>query len=346
MLTVPAIVVLITGIGVLTFLLTSLTSKLDLLQQTLRNETKWIKDFRASQDNANSSIQRLNSQSKSLNSTNAILLDKIRQVDSQLRSLNNTGGVLADKIKQMSSQLESLNSTHVILLEKVRHMDSQLNALNRTAVSPPSNVTQNISDSRSRSHSLSSTDKTVVIDAVFTQAAYQAGSWYDNKGVTTVSLNYGHDWRTNFGGAVNGVTVLNNTGLVDTVTDIYLTNHPEILKAYHRVIVLHNEYVTKAEYDAIMNHSNVFYAYPNALYRLVNFTGSTVTNGGTITLLGLSHNPYANSTWGDVSEFDRCSNHAYKVVKYPNGAGLSCYPERELWGNRVLVEMILGQKLP
>ena len=52
----------------------------------------------------------------------------------------------------------------------------------------------------------------------------------------------------------------------DTITDIDIDKNPEILKNYDKVILLHNEYVTKTEFDAITNHPKVLYLYPNALY--------------------------------------------------------------------------------
>ena len=43
--------------------------------------------------------------------------------------------------------------------------------------------------------------------------------------------------------------------------------------------MLHNEYVTRAMFDAITNHPNVIYLYPNALYAEieVNYADETIT---------------------------------------------------------------------
>ena len=45
------------------------------------------------------------------------------------------------------------------------------------------------------------------------------------------------------------------------------------------MIVLPNEYVTKKEFDAITNHPDVVFLYPNALYAQVrtNYTDNTIT---------------------------------------------------------------------
>ena len=55
--------------------------------------------------------------------------------------------------------------------------------------------------------------------------------------------------------------------------------NPDILKQYKRIIVLHNEYVTKKEFDAITSHPDVVFLYPNALYAQVeaNYTSNTIT---------------------------------------------------------------------
>ena len=45
-----------------------------------------------------------------------------------------------------------------------------------------------------------------------------------------------------------------------------IDKNPDMLKKYDKVIMLHNEYVTRNMFDAITNHPNVIYLYPNALY--------------------------------------------------------------------------------
>ena len=48
--------------------------------------------------------------------------------------------------------------------------------------------------------------------------------------------------------------------------DIEVDKDPLILENFEKVILLHNEYVTKSMFNAITNHSKVIYLYPNALY--------------------------------------------------------------------------------
>ena len=56
--------------------------------------------------------------------------------------------------------------------------------------------------------------------------------------------------------------------------------NPEILQNYDTVILLHNEYVTKKQFDAISTHPNLIFLHPNALYALeidVNYDTNTMT---------------------------------------------------------------------
>jgi hypothetical protein len=211
---------------------------------------------------------------------------------------------------------------------------------------PRSNTSDNtnsatITNSTNIKHSI------IVVDPVFTKAAYRPGGWYDNPFITEIKLQGPDSWRTYYGGSVNGLIALNETGMVDTTTDVEVTLHPELLKAYDKVILLHNEYVTKTEYYAIMNHSNVFYAYPNALHRFVTFKGNVTPYGesGTISLIGYTSDPYSSSIWGHVNEFVSCVHHPIKIVKYPNGSGLSCYPERLLAQDTKQVSVLLNKTI-
>jgi hypothetical protein len=104
------------------------------------------------------------------------------------------------------------------------------------------------------------------------------------------------------------------------------------LEKYDEVILLHNEYVTQREFDAITKHPQVLYLYPNALYAKVsiNYWNDTVT-------LVRGHG-YPNSTIGNgfgwkfdnsKLEYDRgCEN--WNFHKIYNGIMLNCYPEGRL----------------
>ncbi|KFI21105.1 hypothetical protein HW44_17400, partial [Nitrosococcus oceani] len=75
--------------------------------------------------------------------------------------------------------------------------------------------------------------------------------------------------------AAFALTLLNYS----SINDIDVDKNPDMLKKYDKVIVLHNEYVTQREFDAITHHPNVVYLFPNALYAKVNtdYKKSTIT---------------------------------------------------------------------
>lgn len=111
------------------------------------------------------------------------------------------------------------------------------------------------------------------------------------------------------------------------VNDQQLDKNPEILKKYKKVIVLHNEYVTQREFNAITTHSKVLYLYPNSLYAKV------ILNANNTITLSRGHG-YPNGTkngfdWRDDTtkyEMDRdCNN--MKFINVSNGVALNCYPE-------------------
>ena len=92
---------------------------------------------------------------------------------------------------------------------------------------------------------------------------------------------------------------------------------------------MHNEYVTKKEFDAITNHLNVIYLYPNALYAEVesDYEKNIIT-------LKRGHNyPEPSISNGFDWEFDN-SHMEYDIMCnkwefYPisNGWMLNCYPD-------------------
>ena len=94
--------------------------------------------------------------------------------------------------------------------------------------------------------------------------------------------------------------------------------------------MLHSEYVTRTMFDAITNHPNVIYLYPNALYAEieVNYVDETIT-------LIRGHNyPEPEIKNGFDWEFD--NTHPYEFdnlcadmefYQIENGVMTNCYPE-------------------
>ena len=179
----------------------------------------------------------------------------------------------------------------------------------------------------------------------FTQAAYEQGGFYDfyrqncNSGCLTVPIPSkinGFQSSSIFGAWV--LKLLNYPYVKDEDVD----KNPDILKQYKRVIVLHNEYVTKKEFDAITSHPDVVFLYPNALYAEVQIN----YNSNTITLV--RGHGYPNSTvkngfdWKyDNSKYEYdvdCTNSYF--YRSENYAMLNCYPEFAILHNEQLIRSL------
>jgi len=115
-----------------------------------------------------------------------------------------------------------------------------------------------------------------------------------------------------------------------TITDTDIDQNPGILQHFDKVIMLHNEYVTRAMFDAITSHPNVVYLYPNALYAEieVDYVDETIT-------LIRGHNyPEPEIANGFDWEFDNTHPYEYdslcadmKFYQIENGWMTNCYPE-------------------
>jgi len=119
-----------------------------------------------------------------------------------------------------------------------------------------------------------------VVYPYFTYAAYQPQGFYEYyKGkcddCTTTKLVQPTSEYTSSGKGHQALTLLG----YHSITDAEIDKNPSILQQFDKVVMLHNEYVTRAMFDAITNHPNVIYLYPNALYAEieVNYTDETIT---------------------------------------------------------------------
>ena len=110
-----------------------------------------------------------------------------------------------------------------------------------------------------------------------------------------------------------------------------IDKNPSILQQFDKVIMLHNEYVTRAMFDAITSHPNVLYLYPNALYAEieVNYIYQTIT-----LIRGHDYPPEDPVTNGFDWEFDNTHPYEFdsncldmKMYKISNGFMTNCYPE-------------------
>lgn len=190
-----------------------------------------------------------------------------------------------------------------------------------------------------------SKSKIVYIYPVFTQAAYGVKGFYDyyNKKCDTSCLTVPipNKIQGSYASSISTAFVLTLLNY-SSINDIDIDKNPDILKKYDKVIVLHNEYVTQKEFDAITHHPNVVYLFPNALYAKVN----TDYNKGTITLVRGHGYPSKNITNGfgwknDNSKYEydfKCDG--WKFYPVNNGKMLNCYPAYRVMYDKTLLEAI------
>ncbi len=179
-------------------------------------------------------------------------------------------------------------------------------------------------------------NKPLFIIPLFTASAYSKNGFYDfYKGncdyCLTTKIRTIDELAEQ--SSANAVKVLELLGY-DSITDIELDKNPNILSKYDKVIVLHNEYVTKNMFDAITSHPNVIYLYPNALYAeiSINFVDNTIS------LIRGHGYPNENITNGFDWEFENTNPYEYdkkcnnwEFYDIPNGKMLNCYPEQKIW---------------
>jgi len=174
--------------------------------------------------------------------------------------------------------------------------------------------------------------KTVVVYPFLTFSAYNEPGFYDYysgkcNDCTTTKITQPTVLYTSSGIGHQALTILG----YPSISDIEIDKNPSILQQFDKVVImLHNEYVTRVMFDAITNHPNVFYLYPNALYAEieVNYMDETIT-------LIRGHNyPEPGITNGFDWELD--NTHPYEfdsvcldmeIYKIENGWMTNCYPE-------------------
>jgi len=172
----------------------------------------------------------------------------------------------------------------------------------------------------------------VVVYPYFTYVAYQPGGFYNYFGgdcddCTTTKLVSPISQYTSSGKAHQALTLLG----YPSITDIDIDRNPGILQQFDKVIMLHNEYVTRPMFDAITDHPNVIYLYPNALYAEieVDYIDETIT-----LIRGHDYPPEDPVTNGFDWPFDNTHPYEYDdtcldMEFYKDGDGwmTNCYPE-------------------
>ncbi|MDE1763100.1 MAG: hypothetical protein KGH88_02515 [Thaumarchaeota archaeon] len=188
--------------------------------------------------------------------------------------------------------------------------------------------------------------RTVVILPVFTQAAYGSHGFYQfyrgRCSLKCLTVQIPKHFTPSYvaGGGLDGILLHQNATYV---TDLDVDKDPGILGKYDRVILLHNEYVTQKEFDAIVHHPHVIYMYPNALYAKVKVD----YDKNTITLVrghGYPQKSIRNGFgWAyDNSKYEyntACDNwHFYRIQ---NGYMLDCYPQLVVENDNLMLDEML-----
>ena len=106
--------------------------------------------------------------------------------------------------------------------------------------------------------------------------------------------------------------------------------------------MLHNEFVTQKEFDAITNHPKVVYLYPNSLSAKieVNYDDRTITR---VNPHHWPDKPIRNDfDWKyDNTKYEYVKNcEGLKFEKIDNGIMLPCYSEEALVSSHNLLKMI------
>lgn len=184
---------------------------------------------------------------------------------------------------------------------------------------------------------LRSDGKTAVVYPIFTQSAYDWGGFHDYysgycDSCTSTELH--HAYERTFSASGNGFRILEFLGY-QALDDTDIDKNPAILNQFDKVVLLHNEFVTKAEFDAIMRHPNVVYLYPNALTSqvIVDYDANSISlvrgpsypTADTKSGFDWSYaNPEQEINWD-------CTSWSFSKVN--NGHMLNCYPETFLPNN-------------
>ena len=186
--------------------------------------------------------------------------------------------------------------------------------------------------------------KAAVVSPIFTDSAYDRFGFYDYyrgncDSCTTTTIS---DGVLDYNSSVYGYQLLTLLGY-SPITDIDIDKNPSILKKYDKIIMLHNEYVTRAMFDAITSHPKVIYLYPNALYAEIEVD----YDNNTITLIRGHNYPEKEITNGFDWEFDNTHPYEYdnnceQMLFYPidNGYMSNCYPEKILPASPIIFQTL------
>jgi len=193
---------------------------------------------------------------------------------------------------------------------------------------------------------LNSPQNAVVVYPTFTEAAYAKNGFYDyyngNCDISCLTVSILNDFSGEYASSRAAYQTLKLLGY-EIISDIDVDQNPNMLEQYDKVILLHNEYVTKRMFNAITSHPNVIYLYPNAMYAEVEFNEEE----NTITLIRGHSYPETDIANGFDWEFDNtypfeydnsCEN--WEFYEILNGIMLNCFPEYIIFKEKELLKAI------
>ncbi|MGI0004393.1 MAG: hypothetical protein ACREAX_03750 [Candidatus Nitrosotenuis sp.] len=192
---------------------------------------------------------------------------------------------------------------------------------------------------------LNQTQNSVVVYPVFTESAYSKNGFYDyynNKcDISCLTVKIPDNFNGEYSASRSAFNSLRLLGY-QYITDVDVDKDPDVLKKYDKVILLHNEYVSEKEFDAITKHPKVIYLYPNALY--AEITTNYVNN--VITLVRGHGYPSSEIGNGFGWEFDNTNLEydnkcvSWKFYEIDNGIMMNCYPEYIIYRDPILLQKI------
>ncbi len=187
----------------------------------------------------------------------------------------------------------------------------------------------------------------VFVVPIFTMTAYGEPGFYNffSEECGTECLNdipILYESRPTFESSANTIKVLRLLGY-PYITDIEIDKNPSILELFDKVILLHNEYVTYNEFEAITKHPKVIYLHPNALYAQIEVDYEKES----ISLIRGHNYPSAEIKNGFEWKFDNTHPFEFDTdcedwdfIEIDNGIMLNCYPEKIIFQDERLLKAI------
>jgi len=188
--------------------------------------------------------------------------------------------------------------------------------------------------------------KSLFIIPTFTASAYSKNGFYDfyneNCSEQCLTTKIVTENKLDYSSSANSVKILQLLEY-DSISDLELHKNPSILNNYDKIILLHNEYVSKKMFDAVTSHNNIIFLYPNALYAEIEVDMSK----NEITLIRGHDYPPGIMNGFNYEIEEKFHEYEYdstcldwEFIEFENGHALNCYPEQLIWQNAVLLKAL------